>query len=510
MPELKKRSWQMPDTYVIIFFVVILAAMLTWFIPVGMFTGSIETESGRTVLDRDSFTTTFSQVDGKLVPDPNGSTVRQPLYQLFKPFGGLGILNYAFEGFTSGSKWGSAVGVMAFILIVGGAFGIILKTGAVEAGILSVIKRTQGREILIIPTLFFLFSLGGAVFGMGEEAIAFAMIIIPIVVALGYDAITGILITYVATQIGFGASWMNPFSVLIAQGIAGVPGGGASMIFRIIMWFIITAVGTVFTLLYARKIQKNPESSLSYKTDAYFRDDFKKTDETHVQFGLGHALVLLTIVAGIVWIIWGVVGYGPGLGYYIPEIATIFFIMGLVSGIIGVIFKLNGMTVNGIAEAFRDGAKDLLGAAMVVGMAKAIVMILGGSEYGSPNVLNTILYTLSDGLRVFPSVISGWFMYVFQSVFNFFVVSGSGQAALTMPIMAPLADQVGVSRDLSILAFQLGDGFTNIIVPTSASLMGVLGVARLDWGTWAKFQIKFQGILFLLGTIFLVLGFMIL
>lgn len=216
--------------------------------------------------------------------------------------------------------------------------------------------------------------------------------------------------------------------------------------------------------------------------------------------------MLLTVLAAVVWVIWGVVGYGPGNGYYIPEIATIFFTMGIAAGVIGVIFKLDGMTGADIPEAFRSGAKDLVGAALVVGMAKGIVLVLGGDSPDTPNVLNTILHGMGGAIAGLPGVVSAWLMYVFQSIFNFFVVSGSGQAALTMPIMAPLADIAGVTRQVSILAFQLGDGFTNLIVPTSGCLMGVLGVARLDWGKWAKHQIKFQGFLFVLGTAFIVIA----
>jgi len=183
--------------------------------------------------------------------------------------------------------------------------------------------------------------------------------------------------------------------------------------------------------------------------------------------------------------------------------------MGLVAGIIGVVFKLDGMRVNDIADGFRDGAKDLLGAALVVGMAKGIVLILGGTDAGSASVLNTILNFIAQGLGDLPTVVSAWFMYVFQSVFNFFVVSGSGQAALTMPIMAPLADLVGVTRQVAVLAFQLGDGFTNMIVPTSGVLMGVLGIAKLDWGKWFKFQLKFQALLATFGSIFIVIAVLI-
>ena len=170
--------------------------------------------------------------------------------------------------------------------------------------------------------------------------------------------------------------------------------------------------------------------------------------------------------------------------------------MGLLSGIIGLVFHLNDMKLNDIAKSFERGAADLLGAAMCVGMAQGIIIILGGTSATDGTVLNTILHSLSEGMKGFPPVISAWLMYIFQSVFNFFVVSGSGQAALTMPIMAPLADLVGVERQTAVVSFQLGDAFTNMIVPTSGCLLGVLAAAKLDWGKWARFQIKFQGVLF--------------
>lgn len=501
MEQKKQQAWKMPDTYIIIFFVVIVAAVLTWVVPVGMFTGTQEAANGKTVLDPTSYTNMFVEQEGKLVPDSSGTIHRKPI-ALFEPFGGMGVLNYVFEGLTSGSKWGTAVGIIAFILIAGGSFGVVLRTGAVENGILTMIRKTQGREVLLLPLLFLLFSLGGAVFGMGEEAIPLAMIVVPIVIAMGYDAITGILITYGATQIGFATSWMNPFSVAVAQGVAGVPLlSGAP--FRIIMWIIFTAVGIAFTWMYAQKIKKNPELSVSYESDAYFREDFKSKDVKDAEFTVGHILVLLTVVAAVVWVVWGVVGYGVGKGYYIPSIATVFFIMGLVTIIIGGIFKLNGMSFNDGAAAFREGASDLVGAALVVGMAKGIILVMGGDATDSPNILNTILHTMGGALSSLPSVLSAWLMYIFQSIFNFFVVSGSGQAALTMPLMAPLAEIVGVTKQVAVLAFQLGDGFTNLIVPTSGCLMGVLGVARLDWCNWAKFQIKFQGILVVLATVFM-------
>lgn len=490
------KKWNMPDTLVIIFFVVLLAGFLTHVVPVGSFdmqdityTTSTGSEKTRSVPVAESF---HYELDDQGEPLVEG-------IKFFEPGGEVGLTNYVYEGLVSGDKWGTAVGVVAFILVVGGAFGIILKTGAVETGLMSLLSKTKGAEILIIPVIFILFSLGGAVFGMGEETIPFAMILVPIMIGLGYDSITALMITYCSTQIGFATSWMNPFSVAVAQGVSGIPVlSGAT--FRIFMWIFFTAVGVIFTMLYARKIKKNPELSVAYPTDKYYREDYQSETTQETKFTLGHKLVLLVVTLGMAWVIWGVVKEG----YYLPEIATQFVIMGIIAGILGIIFKLNNMTVNDIASSFRKGAEELVGAALVVGMGKGIVLVLGGASAGDPSVLNTILNWVATGMEGMHSAFSAWVMYIFQSCFNFFVVSGSGQAALTMPIMAPLSDLLGVTRQVAVLAFQLGDGFTNLIVPTSGLLMAVLGIAKLDWGVWLKFQWKFQAILFLLGSLFVV------
>ena len=498
----KKKKFQMPHTYIIIFGVILFAAILTMFIPLGKYETKEITytmngeEKTRTVLDPDSF---------EYVLDENGNRVTKvaPIFGT-EDFGGQGILNYVFEGLTTGNKNGTAVGIIAFILVVGGSFGIVLRTGAVEGGIMRVISMTNGKEIFLVPILTVLFSLGGAVFGMGEEAIPFVMILVPMFIAMGYDAVVGIMCSYVATQIGFGTSWQNPFGLAVAQGIAGIPVMSGAW-FRIPLWIIFTALTCVFTMRYAAKVKKNPKLSVAYESDQEYREDFEKNGKADIPFTFGHKLVLLTILICMIWTIWGVVTQG----YYIPEIASQFFVMGLVSGIIGLIFHLNGMQINDIPRAFDHGAADLLGAALCVGMAQGIIIILGGTSATDGTVLNTILYTISNGMKNFPPVISAWLMYVFQSVFNFFVVSGSGQAALTMPIMAPLADLVGVERQVAVLAYQLGDAFTNFIVPTSGCLLGALAAAKLEWGQWAKFQIKFQGFLFVFASIAVIVAMMI-
>lgn len=554
-----------PHTYVIIFGVVVLAWLLTFIVPAGKFsTQDIEYQdangetSTRTVLRQDSFRYAYaldrSYVFDQLENLQNDPTEREKLnvpekgleevisegekkltqekldkisltddvlYDQFgeriydtskklhktarvwgtDDFGGFGFLNFVFEGLVSGDKYGSAVGIAALILVVGGAFGIIMRTGAIDAGIYAFISKTRGLERLALPLLFFAFSFGGATFGMAEEVIPFSMVMVPFVIALGYDSIVAVTVTYVASQVGNATSWMSPFSVAVAQGIAGIPVlSGAS--FRLIMWVVITALSAGYLMIYGEKIRKNPESSLTYKSDDYFRSHLKKTTDEKKAFMLGHKLILLEMLIVLVWIVWGVTQEG----YYIPEIASQFFVMGLVAGIIAVIFKLDGMRINDIAASFQSGAADLAGTAIVVGMAKGILLVLGGSDASVPSALNTILHGIGTALAGVPAAIGAWAMYIFQSLFNLVVTSNSGQAALTMPIMAPLADLVGVSRQVAVLAYQLGAGFMDAFTPVSASLIGVLGVARIEWAKWARFQIKMQGFFFVLGTIFIMIA----
>ena len=453
-----------PHTYAIIFFVVIFCWLLTFLIPAGKFsTHTIEyTDANgdtatRTVLMADTFRYSYNldtdfvaqaltdiskdtALMEELEVDPDGlaalmetdsaawtqadldavglsddemySMYGEEFYDTSKKlhktakiwgtddFGGFGFLNYVFEGLVTGDRSGSAVGICALILVVGGAFGIIMKTGAIDAGIYAFIKKTKGLERLALPLLFILFSLGGATFGMAEECIPFAMIMVPFVIALGYDSIVAVTVTYVASQVGNAVSWMSPFSVAVAQGIAGVPVlSGAT--FRLIMWVTVTLASAAFMMVYAERIRKTPEKSVVYAGDAYFRDRMDAVTDEEREFNLGHKLILLEMLAVLIWIIWGV----TQRGFYIPEIASQFFVMGFVAGVIAIIFKLNGMTINGMASAFQGGVADLAGTAVVVGMAKGILLVLGGSDADVASTLNTILYAIGTVLEGVPSFI---------------------------------------------------------------------------------------------------------
>lgn len=557
-----------PHTYAIIFGVVIFAWILTFLIPAGRFSthditykDNNGTEKTRTVLQQDSFRYYYHYNMGAVQKDltaiannpekldemgidkgdlddllktnsaewtdedlSDAGITDAALYKEFgmgiydqsaplhktariwgtEDTGGFGVLNYVFEGLVTGDRTGTAVGIVALILVVGGSFGIIMRTGAVDAGIYAFINTSKGLERAALPLLFFVFSLGGATFGMAEECIPFAMVMVPFVIALGYDSIVAVTVTFVASQVGNAVSWMSPFSVAIAQGIAGIPVlSGTS--FRLPMWFIVTALSAAYMMIYAEKIRKHPESSVVYESDKFFRNRMNETTEEEKEFKLGHKLILLEMLAVLVWIVWGVTQEG----YYIPEIASQFFVMGFVAGVTAIIFKLNGMTINEMAASFQSGVKDLAGTAVVVGMAKGILLVLGGSDATEPSALNTILHYIGESVHGIPAFFGAEIMYLFQSCFNLAVTSNSGQAALTMPIMAPLSDVLGIHRQIAVLAYQMGAGFVDAFTPVSAALIGVLGVAHIDWATWAKFQIKMQGFFFLMGTIILFIACMI-
>ena len=476
------KAWAMPDTYLILLAVALLAFALNFLIPAGTFETVTQVVNGveRSVIDPQSYQ--------RASDEPAGMS-------LFAEGGGIGFLNFAFEGMVSGSKWGASIGVFAFILLTGGAFGLIFASGSVERGLFQVIARNRDAGHWYLAILCFLFSLGGAVFGMGEEVIPFTLIVVPLLVSMGYDSITALLVTYVATQVGFATSWMNPFGVSIAQGIAGVPLMSGSGL-RMALWLLATCGLAGYTIFYARRVQRQPSRSLAYESDRVFRDKAVSANALQTMVR-GDGWVLLLFCAGIAWMIWGVVERS----YFLPEIASQFFTLGIVIAVVAIGFGLNGLTANKAAAAFKEGAQQLLPAAMVVAFAKGIVLLLGGDDPQGASILNTILHTAGSSLADVSGAVSAWFMLAFQTVFNFFITSGSGQAALTMPIMAPLADVVGVTRQTAVLAFQLGDGLTNIVVPTSAALMGCLGAARLDWGIWVRFVLPLQGMLFLFASL---------
>ncbi len=478
--EVARRT---PDTLVILFWVALALVLLSFLVPAGSF--EVESDADGNLLPVELSSFELGEAGPPGTPLFNADPER------------TGFLNAPFEGLVSGSRYSAAIGIMGFLLVIGGAFGIIMKTGCIDRGIRALISRTKKDPTVILPLLFFLFSLGGAIFGMSEETIAFVILLAPIIVRLGYDGITAVLVTFVASRVGFAASWMNPFNVAIAQGIADVPLlSGAPL--RVVMWSVFTMIGMAITVWWARRVRANPESSPVYDSDRYFRES-ATTSEADGQFNWRDATALTLIIAGVAWVIWGVTVHQ----YFIPEIAAQFFTIGLAVGLLYLLPGAHRMDGNHQARAFREGAASLIPAVLVVGLAKGLVLLLGGTDPAQPSVMNTILFALASGLGHVPEMISAWLMFLVQALINFLVPSGSGQAALTMPLMAPLGDLVGVSRQVTVLCFQLGDSLTNLIIPTSATLMGVLGAARIDWAVWARWVLPMLACYALLALTFI-------
>ncbi|WP_026476621.1 YfcC family protein [Alkaliphilus transvaalensis] len=452
-----KKGIKIPHTYVIIFSILLLVSLATYLIPAGEYERA-ENASGRTVVVEDS----YHRVESN-------------------PQGIIKVLQAPLRGIRETSE------IIGFILIIGGAFAIVQKTKAIDSGLIKATSHLKGKEIIIIPTVMLLFSLGGAVFGMSEETIPFVAIFVPLALALGYDTITGIAMSYMAAQIGFAAAFMNPFTIGIAQGIAELP-PMSGMGYRLFVWVVATLFGIAYVMIYASKIKKNPELSITYDHDLNRRKELREDGAINNNFTSKHALVLITFFIGMVTLIWGVIVHE----WYISEIAALFVAIGIIAGFIG------GLKAGEIANSFIDGAKDLVSAALMVGLARgALILATDG------RIIDTMLASVAGVVGSVPSLISAYLMFFIQTIINFFVPSGSGQAALTMPIMAPLGELVGITRQTTVLAYQFGDGFTNMIIPTSGVLMGALGMAKISWDQWAKWMIKLQILFIILGCLLL-------
>lgn len=452
----KKKKFKVPHTYVILFSLIILTAILTYIIPAGQYE---RVQLGdRTVVDPDSFTYVASNPAS--------------LFDVFKAVPrGLG----------------AAQSIVFFIFIVGGSFNIITQTGAIEAGITKVALSLKGKEKLLIPIIVAIFSIGGGTIGMAEEAIVFVPIGIALARAIGYDAIVGMAMVSLGAAVGFTAGFMNPFTVGVAQEIAELP-MFSGIALRLAIWACSIILVTFYIFRYANKVKEDPKKSLVYELEQ--QEKHTALDlENVTEMTKRHVWVLLIFLAGIALLIYGVFVYK----WYMTEIAALFLAMGIIAGLAG------GMDVNEVAKQFIIGAKDLTTGALVVGIARGMLVTM---ENGL--ILDTIVNALAGAIAALPQAISAVAMFVVQSFINFFIPSGSGQAATTMPIMTPLADVIGVTRQTAVLAFHLGDGISNSIIPTSAVLLANLSVAKIKYEDWVKFVWKLMALWSLIAAVFMV------
>ncbi len=378
--------------------------------------------------------------------------------------------------------------IIFFIFIVGGAMTVLQKTRAIEAGMGRLIKALKDKTIIIIPIVMLLFSLCGSVFGMAEETIPFVPIFVSLMIASGFDSITGVAIIFCGASAGFAGAFINPFTVQVSQGIAQLPllsGFG----FRVGMYVCLLVVTVALVMRYALKVRKNPELSPMYDFDKT-RDDIADI-ETLPEFGMREKSILIVFVLSIILLVFGVIKQG----WYMDEIAALFLAMSMIVAVIGKI------GFNDYAITLGQGMAEIASGALVVGFARGILVVMTDG-----NILHTILHAAANLLAGLPSMISVLGMYIFQCLLNFIVPSGSGQAAVSMPIMAPLSDLVGVTRQTACIAFQIGDGLSNIFTPTSGYFMAGLALAKVPWSKWAKWFLPIIGIQYALGAVFIIIA----
>ncbi|MGB3861686.1 MAG: Na+/H+ antiporter NhaC family protein, partial [Candidatus Aminicenantaceae bacterium] len=367
--------------------------------------------------------------------------------------------------------------IIVFVLVVGGAFAVIDKTGAITAFIHNLalkFKKSKAMRALLIPVTMLVFSLAGAIFGMCEETMPFVLIFVPLALSLGYDTIVGVSIPFLGAAAGFAGAFFNPFTVGIAQGIAGLP-LYSGVAYRLIIWAIGTAIVIILVMRYANRVQKNPKISPTYEDDLKKREelDLDAQSDEKVELRGTHKHILFLFLFGIAVMVFGILKYQ----WFINEIAGLFLALGILSGILG------RLSSEELATSFTSGAKDMINAALIIGCARAILVVAMDGK-----ILDTVLYSMSGAIKNFHPIISAQLMFGCQCIINFFLHSGTAQAALTMPIMAPLGDLVGITRQTTVFAFQLAE-YINPVLPTSGVTMGVLGLARLRWEKWAKWLI---------------------
>ena len=450
--------FRMPHTLVIVGSLVVLILVASWVIPSGAY--QTAEKEGRTV----TVPGTYEQVP---------KVYLGPQWLMLAPI----------KGFGDGSL------IIAFLLLIGGAFGVIQTTGIIEFGIRRVTAALATRpalEKLLIPVLMTLFSLAGSVFGMSEEVIPFVLICVPLALSLGYDSIVGVSIPFLGAAAGFAAAFFNPFTVGIAQGLVGLP-LYSGLGYRVVTWLVGTAVVVVWVMVYAARVRKDPASSPVYELDRARSPHERAAAGPPEPWTARRGAVLALFLLGMAALVWGILRKQ----WFIEEIGALFLALGLLMGAVA------GLRADRIASAFVAGAKDMVNVALIIACGRALLIIAREAR-----VLDTILFHGSGVVSALPGVVAAQVMFVVQSVINFFIHSGTAQAALTMPIMAPLADLVGLTRQTMVYAYQLCE-FVNPILPTSAVTMGVLGMAKIPWETWARWFLPLM--LLLVGLSFLLL-----
>lgn len=466
------KQFKVPHVYAIIFALMVIFAVLTWIVPSGSY--QRQEVNGREV----TVAGTYEQSEKTYIDEETGDEVdlRQGVFDVL-------------QAPTRGIQ--EAIEVVAFILIVGGSFQVITKTGAITSGMGRVVRRFKNKDILIIPIAMVLFALGGTSFGMAEETLPFFAIFMPIMMAMGFDSMTAFMVVFVGARTGYIASTINPFNVLIAQGILGIQ-GNPQLWLRMIAWVVLTAVAITWVVLYARRVKKNPESSITFEDDIAKKVEFAADESAlDAEFTGRQKGVLAVFIAGMCLIIWGLVTQG----WYMNEISAVFLAMGLLAGVIA------GFSQDVIAQEFVAGIADFAFSAIVVGLARGILVIASDGM-----IVDTILNALATGLGGIPAVLFTTLLYAVENLLAILVPSSSGLAALTAPIFGPLTELMGLNPEAAVWALSMGSATMSLICPTSAILVAGLGVCKIKLGQWWKTVWKFFLVVSLINIVFVAIS----
>lgn len=457
--EKQKKKWKMPHTFVILVAIIIIAAIATYLIPAGEFTRFKDAATGKTLVEAGSYHRIASN----------------PLNPLLIP-------SAIYTGIVKSAS------TITFMLIIGGAFEVITSTGALTALCKKLSKTFSKHKYAVIPVFLTLFSIFGFTMGMSSEVMIFVPIGITLALFLGLDKVTGTAMIALGAAVGFTAGILNPFNVGVAQDIAELP-LFSGMAYRIVILVILLVATSAYIIIYAKKVAANSEKSVIYgiqeDTEYTFEDVSDSISKSQIA-------VLVIMAAGF-----GILIYGLSKkGWYFEEMSGLFIFMGIACGLV------SGYGPSRIAKEFGNGAKGIVVGCLIIGIARTVEVILSDAK-----ILDTIVYGIVNIVNVMPGSIKAVGMFICQSLINCVIVSGTGQAAVTMPLMVPVSDLVGISRQTAVLAFQLGDGFSNSVLPMSSSLMGYLAVSKIPYSKWLKFMMPLfliwtaLGCLFMLGAL---------
>ena len=466
----EKSTWSFPTAFTILFGLIILVAILTWIIPAGEFDRVKNEELGRDV----PVPGTYHEVDAN----------PQRLRVVFlAPIEGL---------YDQDEGSARAIDVALFVLMIGGFLGVVTKTGAIDAGIGRAMNALRGREIWMIPILMALFAAGGTSYGMAEESLAFYALIIPVIIAAGYDAVTAVAIIMLGAGIGTLGSVINPFATVIASNAAQIP-------FTEGIWYRVTilVLGWIacvaYVMRYAMRVKTDPSTSIvadmKAENEAHFLKG--KQDAATIEFTPMRRIVLIIFGVTFAIMIWGV----SSGGWWMAEMSALFLGSAILCGLIA------RMREKDLVDTFVDGARDLLGVALIIGVARGIVVVMDDGK-----ITDTILFWAAQSVAELSTVVFINVMFWIEVMLSFFVPSSSGLAVLSMPIMAPLAEFAGTSRHLVVTAYQSANGLVNLINPTFAVVMGGLAIGRVGYERWLKFMWPLLLILAIIITIVLSIG----